>query len=293
MADCPAQDLLAREMRVSFGAVPHGLDDATLDEAGWHLAGDEFLMRTGKGHGFHYRKGQGVMIEREDGADAAIEALWLSGSVYSAVASINGFLPIHASAVCHDGRVHAFTGPSGAGKSTLVTALSRHGLALFADDTLVLDLSDPDRVICLPGHKRLKLTEEALALTGAEREEQVSRHIEKFYAEPPTIYSGGALPFAQLVFLEEADRISFDSIRGAERVMRLHDDHYTAFHFAAARRFDAEAHFDHVTRLARQIEMHRFCRPIDQSRFDDGVALVRERIVGYGTTTGSHDARET
>jgi hypothetical protein len=24
------------------------------------------------------------------------------------------------------------------------------------DDTLVLDLSDPDRIMCLPGHKRLE-----------------------------------------------------------------------------------------------------------------------------------------
>ena len=36
-----------------------------------------------------------------------------------------------------------FTGPSGAGKSTLVAALAAYGLAIYADDTLVLDLSIP------------------------------------------------------------------------------------------------------------------------------------------------------
>ncbi len=27
--------------------------------------------------------------------------------------------------------------------------------------------------------------------------------------------------------------------------------------------------------------MSRFCRPIDEERFGEGLALVRERIVGY------------
>ena len=62
----------------------------------------------------------------------------------------------------HGGEVFAFAGPSGSGKSTLIAALGQLGLPMFCDDTLVLDLGEPDIVICLPGHKRLKLTPEAL-----------------------------------------------------------------------------------------------------------------------------------
>ena len=99
----------------------------------------------------------GITSSGASDVDLSEESLWLNGSVYSAIASINGLLPIHASAVAHDGRVFAFTGPAGAGKSTLVAALASRGLPMFCDDTLVLDLSDPERIICLPGHKRLKL----------------------------------------------------------------------------------------------------------------------------------------
>ena len=275
-----AQELLKREMQVRYGPVPHELLGRNLDEDTWQLEGDAFLLRHGKNHWFHYRKGSGVTIERGEGADTSVEALWLSGSVYSAVASINGFMPIHASAVCHDGRVYAFTGPSGAGKSTLVTALSKRGLQLFCDDTLILDLSDPDRVQCLPGHKRLKLSEEALALTGACREEKVGTEIDKFYAQPPERYSGGPLPLGKLVFLEEGAACSIEAITGAQRMVRLDDDHYTANHFAAARRFDAAARFAHLSRLANQIAMSRFIRPRDIALFADGVTLACAYITG-------------
>ena len=123
-------------------------------------------------------------------------------------------MPIHASAVAHDGGVFAFTGPSAAGKSTLIAALGRAGLPMFCDDTLVLDLSDPDRIICLPGHKRLKLTPAAIELTGARHEERVARDLDKYYARP----AGGRrrrrrLPLAELLFLEQGsparDRAAF------------------------------------------------------------------------------------
>ena len=57
-------------------------------------------------------------------------------------------------------------------------------------------MSDPDRIVCLPGHKRLKLTPGALALTGAAREEAVSADIDKFFGELFTVLRGGTVTTA-------------------------------------------------------------------------------------------------
>ena len=273
-------------MRVRYAGAPHSLAGPELPEQTWQLIDGEFLLRTDGEHRYHYRRGEGVTIDRGPGADASVEPLYLSGSVYSAVASINGYYPIHASAVCHDGTVFAFTGESGAGKSTLCTALAARGLPLFCDDTLVLDLSDPDSVLCLPGHKRLKLTEEALALTGAARQEQVGEQIAKFYAQPSSLHRGGPLPLAELLFLERGEGNAIEPLRGAERMVRLQDDHYTSLYTAAARAFDASGTFDHLASLARRIAANRFVRPWDTARFAQGVALAHSHIAG-----GSDKAR--
>jgi len=284
MAQTASQELLVRETRVHYGSAPRGLGGERVAENCWQLVGNEFLLRTGAGHWFHYRQGSGITIERGRDADHSAEPLWLSGSVYSAVAAINGFFPIHASAVCHEGQVYAFNGPSGAGKSTLVTALANRGFPLFCDDTLVLDLSDPGSVQCLPGHKRLKLTEEALALTGAAKEEKVGAEIDKYYAKPQARYAGEPLPLAQLVILEEGDPCGIQEIPGARRLVCLDDDHYTAHYFTLARQLDAVGRFTYLSRVARRIAMSRFTRPRDLARFSQSVAVAADFIVGQASS---------
>jgi hypothetical protein len=278
MSKTKAQLLMERETSVEYGRVPHTLYDTPLGETSWQLDGDRFLLRAEGKHYFYYRKGQGIIVERGAGADLTEESLWLNGSVYSAIASMNGLLPIHASAVAVGGSVFAFTGPAGAGKSTIVAALGSQGLPMFCDDTLVLDLSNPDCIVCLPGHKRLKLKPDAIEITGATGEEKVSTTVDKFYASPAAGDVGVTLPLAELIFLEEGPGPVMASITGAERIAKLQDDHQTSHLFAGAQRFDRTRQFDHLSRLASRIDMTRFVRPRDRARFAEGVALAAEHV---------------
>lgn len=273
-----AELMMQRETAVQYGPVPHTLSGEPLSEMSWQMLDGAFLLRGEGEHYFHYRQGEGITVERGPGTDVSEEGLWLNGSVYAAVASLNGLLPIHASAVAHDGRVFAFTGPAGAGKSTLVAALGRHGLPLFCDDTLVLDLSDPERIVCLPGHKRLKLAPDAIGLTGAAPEEKVSTTVDKHYALPPAGSVRTALRLGELTFLEEGSEPAITPITGGERLVRLLDDHHTARLFGWARQFDRADQFAHLARLARQIAMARFVRPLDPGNFDESVALAARHV---------------
>ena len=273
-AKSAAQLLMEQETRVRYGAVPHTLFEEPLVEKRWQMAPGQCLLRGEGDHYFHYRQGEGITVERGANADLSEENLWLNGSVYSAIASMNGLVPIHASAVSIDGDVFAFTGPAGAGKSTLVAALAGLGLPMYCDDTLVLDLAAPDRITCLPGHKRLKLRPDAVALTGATPQERVSRTVDKVYAVPAQASEAISLPLAELIFLQEGEEAVMMPISGAERFVRMQDDHQTAHLLAAARMFDKAERFAHLSRLARQIPMALFVRPRDPARFAGGAELV-------------------
>jgi hypothetical protein len=282
MSKSPAQLLMERETRVRYGSIDFGMFGLGIEPGHNRIDADRYLLRTTVGLDYLYRKGEGITISRGEQADLSEEQLWLNGSVYSAVACLNGLTPIHASAVAHDGRVFAFTGPSAAGKSTLIAALGRLGLPMFCDDTLVLDLSDPDRIICLPGHKRLKLTPAAIELTGAKPEERVAQDLDKYYATPPAGDVAMPLPLAELLFLERGSPARIEPLSGSERFVRSHDEHYTAELFAAARQFDRTEQFEHRARLARQIPMARFVRPWDAGRFGQSVALAAQHIIDVG-----------
>jgi len=278
MSKLSAELMLERETRVTYGPVPDRLFGAALGRATWQMQDGRFLLRGEGDHYFFYQSGEGVTVHRGQDADVSEESLWLNGSVYAAIASMNGLLPIHASAVAVNGMVFAFTGGAGAGKSTLVAALGRLGLPMFCDDTLVLDLSNPDRIICLPGHKRLKLRDDAFGLTGASRQEKVSQTYEKYYAVPAAGTVDKALPIAELIFLEEGPNAAVTRISGAERFVRMQDDHQTAYLFEAANRFDRSAQFAHRARLAEQIAMARFVRPCNPARFDEGVSVAADYV---------------
>lgn len=266
--------LLRREAELRPGAPPEELGGVTAGPGRWVLDGGEYLLRTERGLRFHYRRGAGVTAAIPPECTPAEVELWRNGSIYAAIAALNGMVPLHASAVAHAGRVTAFTGPTGAGKSTLVAALAGLGFAMFCDDTLVLDLDDPARIACLPGHKRLKLTEQALALTGARQEEPVTPELEKYYAVPAAGTVDRPLPLHRLVFIEDGPELVLHPLAGAQRLVRLGEEHYSTALFEAANSHDRDRIFAARARIAGEAEMFRLVRPRDPAQFMASVRLV-------------------
>ena len=281
--------LMALETRVQHGPVPRNLGGHDVPPGHDIFAQGQYLLRCASGYGYYYQPGSGIMIERPAvDADPDEEFLWLNGSVYAAVACLNGLYPLHASAVEYQGRVFAFTGPSGAGKSTLVRALGQGGLGqsglpLFCDDTLLLDLSAPGPVIALPGHKRLKLTEHALGLTGLPSEQPVGAETGKSYVAPPAGAINQPLPLAALVVLADGPELAWTPIGGAQRLLVLDDDHDVQRLYASAQRPSRAELFARRSQIAAHVIMARLIRPRDDHRFAASVALAREQIIQSGT----------
>lgn len=273
-----ARQLLQTETRWRHGPVPHELGGMHVPPGYRRIVDGAFLLRCESGYGYLYRPGEGIVIERPDNADPDEEILWLNGSVYAAVACLNGFLPFHASAIAHEGRVIAFTGPGGAGKSTLAAALGTKGFPLFCDDTLIVDLATTDCVMAMPGHKRLKLREDALELTGACPVQPVGADTGKQYALPLAGIVDHPLPLDTLVFLEEGPELAWEPIEGAARFVRLEDDHYTQDVFTEAARPTRADLFALRARIAGQMRMARFVRPRSREGFASSLDFVAGMI---------------
>ena len=274
----PAVAMMARETRVREGSVPRVLAGTAVPDESWVLRGDAFLFRTVEGIGLHYRRGGGTVLECPRGADRRIVELCLNGTLYAAIAALNGLFPIHASAVEHRGRVYAFTGATGAGKSTLVAALGREGFPQFCDDTLIVDIAGDGPPMCLPGHKRLKLWPEGVALAGTEPGELVSTDYPKHYVDPAAGSVDEPMPLAELLFLERGDAPLVTPVAGAQRIERLQDDHYTAELWRQATAHSRTERFATLAALARRIAMRRFVRPFDPPRFAEGVGFIAAHI---------------
>jgi hypothetical protein len=273
-----AMALLAGEVALREAETPSALAAPVLTTPLFSFADDAFLLTLPNGLRFHYRKGQGVSFSRPAGLADAEVTLFHGGSVHGAVAWLNGLVPLHASAVVHDGRLFAFTGESGAGKSTLAAALSSHGLPLFADDVLVVDLADPARPMALPGHKKLKLWGDALAITGLDAGAAVRPDMDKYFVEPPLLEQAAPLPLHSLVFLDRPSGAdpSLTPVSGAKRFSRMRSAFYRPRYAGAV--VSPVDLYAMATRLGMQIEQHVFDRPRDRDRFDGNIAFLAAAI---------------
>jgi hypothetical protein len=275
-----AMEVLAREAACHEGAVPSTLPGALKEAPAYAITRNAFLLKLPSGLSFHYQQGQGVTVSRPDSVPESEVALFLNGSVYGAIAWINGYVPLHASGVVHQGQVHAFTGASGAGKSTLVAALGGRGLPLFADDVLVLDLSNPAAIMCLPGHKQIKLWGDALALTGLDAGAAVRPELDKFYVVPKGGMHFDPLPLAQLNFLDSSpkDGPHMAPISGADRFSYARAAFYRPFFCAAIA--DNQTLFATIARLARAVPMARFRRSLRRADFAASTDFMAAAIRG-------------
>ena len=271
-------DRLRTELRLVSGPVADRLENAIVETEAFALARDGFLLHLPNGLSFEYRVGTGVTVERRaEVGDGGLE-LYLNGSVRAAVAWLNGLVPIHASAIVHNGEATCFTGASGAGKSTLVAELGARGYPMQADDLIVLELSPDAAPACLPGGGTLKLWADAIAMTGVHARHRVRPHLEKRYAEPAGGLGDRSAPLARIYRLLPSNEISIREISGTSALEQvpalLHRPQFYEPLATPAR------HWSLLTGLSRQVRFFDFHRPIDPARFHEGVDALEAHFRG-------------
>lgn len=91
----------------------------------------------------------------------------LIGRVLATALFVDGWLPLHGSAVAFPDGVVAFLAPKGFGKSSLAYALTAHGATLVTDDTLAVELGDVP--YAWPGVHSLRIRGDSLTAMGEDR----------------------------------------------------------------------------------------------------------------------------
>jgi hypothetical protein len=184
---------------IRLEGVPASIPDAVLNGSFCQIAPTEYLLEIPGTARYYVRNGNEVCLQIAPGAPIADVSTFLLGSVFGVLCHQNGLLPLHASAVEHNGVVTAFLGDSGAGKSTLAACLQRRGHNIVSDDICLLEPAPEDgtesgpralRVIPVAGW--LKLWNESLQFLGEEpaEENRVYSTDDKFRLYLPNAHPG-------------------------------------------------------------------------------------------------------
>ena len=276
--------MMLRETQLKEEGVPTIWKGKAVAPGQFVLEDDTLLFRAPDGPDFFYQRGQGAIMQCADDNARAEADLWFRGSVYAAIAAINGLIPLHASAVEQDGQVIAITGPTGAGKSTLAAALATNGLPLFCDDTLLALPQASASALCLPGHKRLKLDEAAASLAGAKTAETVSPNVAKRYSEVPMSTRDQLAKLHTLIVLSDAEAAEVKEISAGQAIAALLQDHYTVeFGQLAAKRGQAD-YWRSITKLVANVRCIEFARPKAAATFGSSLSELHSYLKASGAS---------
>jgi hypothetical protein len=118
--------------------------------------GNRYLRWSGSFEFVVSADGRQILYRRLNGSSMESLSTYLLGHVLSFSLLAFGVEPLHATAVCIDGKAIALLGDCGCGKSTLAAALMARGASLVTDDLMVLQPSGCGWIVH-PGMPRLKL----------------------------------------------------------------------------------------------------------------------------------------
>lgn len=129
------------------------------------------------------------------------------GSVVALTLAWRGALPLHASAVEHDGCAVLIAGTNGAGKSTLTAQLLGLGLRLVGDDLTLLDMpAAAGPIVVRRGRPTIRLHRDTAATVAADLCKPVADDVRgKWLVRPSARTPLEALPLAGVLLLGQPD----------------------------------------------------------------------------------------
>jgi hypothetical protein len=159
--------------QVELPQLPHGHGDpdvtiriGIVNRAQREAAIDDELAFPRDVGGFHMMCGREIVVDLLPHADTCVVRDLLAGRMMGCLLRQRGYLPLHASAICIEGKGVVFMGESGAGKSTIAAAFHSRGHDVVADDISAVRTSESG-IELLPAWPGLRLLQEGRGVIGA------------------------------------------------------------------------------------------------------------------------------
>jgi hypothetical protein len=272
------------DVTICFGDVPHVLDGAVINSDAYFVRDNQVLFVVPGVGRFLADSGLELRIAPEPSADEGDLRLFALGSGVGAILHQRGMLPLHASAVAHEGGCIAFVGDSGQGKSTMASLLACRGHEIVSDDVLVMSLSeaDPATVLGTPGIPVFKLWPESAARSGFEESQAAfeSENHRKYRIAAPAAFTSRALPITRMYALQwlyprDAEP-EIERIGGLAGVTTLRRNIYRNSLLSELGR--EPAFFDLAQRLLKQAQLYEFRRGMSFDTIEHQLDVIESHI---------------
>jgi hypothetical protein len=146
---------------IKTGQVPSELTNCLKKGVTYEIGANEFLFEIFDVARFYITNGEQIIVEPKEESTPDDIRLFLLGTCLGAILHQRQILPVHASAIVHNGEAVLFMGATGTGKSTIATAFRLKGYDMITDDVCPVRIID-GKPFAIPGYPQSKLCEDTM-----------------------------------------------------------------------------------------------------------------------------------
>lgn len=277
----------APDVYVETGTVSEIPDEPIEDGKLYRLANGHYLKVEGVGQLFAAR-GRKLVVNPTNNANPVLFRHFVLGDGFRALLYQRGYVVLHASATCVNGRTVAFVGDSGQGKSTTVAAFYAAGYPVLTDDVAAIE---PKTGSLQPAFPRVKLDRQAAKAVGADFERPDGDEPFRQYYVAPRAFDAEPISLGAVYVLAEGSEVRIETLPPGEQPYRLMCESTSGYQHGEDR--GVESHFTECVQLSEQVPVKRLERPRRFDVLSDVVRAVEADVAetDRSETTGSSHSK--
>lgn len=268
------------QVNISFGKVPHSLNNPVEKGVRFQASPGEFLLKIDNVAWYYVLRGEEIIIEPFNGASKKDIRVFLLGSVFAALLHQRNYLVLHGSAVEVKGKAVIFTGVSGAGKSTLAASLCRRGYKLITDDLCAVKFSEEGIPQLMPGFPNLKLWADSAKALGQNIDSltAIRDNLEKYRISAEDSFSLEAMPISRMYILNSHNNsdIKISKLEALKKLEAIINNTYR-LRFVKGQLGKA-IHFKQCGKAAKYLQVYNVFRPKIGFMIDELTSTLEEEL---------------
>jgi hypothetical protein len=280
----PAEFELA-DIQIQIGNVPQQLEgEGVVKKVNVSMTGTEYLHHIPNIASYYATNGKDICIEPKAEADEKSIRLFLLSNAIAAILHQRSMIPLHASAIYHNGGIVLFCGRSGAGKSTTATALQQKGHQVFSDDVCVLQNDANGVLVALPSYPMIKLWEDSFAKIGLETAAEADKirpemaKYARFYHDDFDISPQKIRRVFILDSTNTNDALEIKKLGPIAAFKLLQQNTYRHVQMNGMKKRDV--HFAMISKLAGEVAVYKINRPAHGNTIESLLTLIESNLAG-------------
>lgn len=276
----PVDPFESADLSIRFGAVPTSLENAVKPGINTFTLKGQFILLINEHLRLRAIEGREVVIDRNSHVEDDEIRVYILASVFGAISHQRGLLPIHASAIEHEGKAYLFTGLTGSGKSSIAAGLHERGYQVYAEDLSAVSIEKNAFPTLNFGSIRIKLWADTMKELGIDSGNcpRIRKDLEKFSYPIHHTSLTPAIPVERFYVITPAHQstMEFRELKQKDRFRYLLT-HTFRQRLIAGLGVEV-AHFKMCEQLSRSISAYEFIRPIEGGGISQTVSILEQHI---------------